>query len=260
MPAPSVLTAPYRLLLADATTEDFFEDDLMSMDLELTERIGCSRYDRSRDRVALRNGYYGRDLVMGFGILESLRVPRCRSGACRPTLLERYRCRTAHVDRVVRSLFFAGVSTRSVGEVLQVLMVYEPSAAGVSRIVKQLDLEVAVWHNRPLSDRYVYLFLDGITMTLKAAPAAVRRMVLVAYGITADGRRELLDYHVAPSESSTEWERFLTSMMNRGLKGENLQLIPTDGGTGLRAAIFNVHTVGYDGRGPNDSVSTRSRQ
>jgi transposase-like protein len=61
--------------------------------------------------------------------------------------------------------------------------------------------------------------------------------VLVAYGITTDGRRELLDYRCVQSESAAEWERFLGSLEARGLRGSNLKLIITDGGTGLKAAL-----------------------
>src|SRR5207248_4073191 len=74
----------------------------------------------------------------------------------------------------------------------------------------------------------------------KEAPHAVKRLVLVAYGITADGRRVLLDYRVAPSESEGEWERFLTSLWERGLKAAALRLITTDGGQGVQAALPTV--------------------
>ena len=66
---------------------------------------------------------------------------------------------------------------------------------------------------------------------------ALRRPVLVALGITAEGKRELIDFRQAFSESQAEWEGFLNDLYRRGLKGEKLKLIVTDGGTGLKAAL-----------------------
>lgn len=250
MPVVPVLTEPYRLLLEDARIEDFFEDDLLSMarkslktflemslDLELTHKLGCSRHARSSDRQGYRNGYYTRDLATGFGLIEDLRVPRCRDGSFEHALFGHYQRRTRQVDHFVRTLFFLGVSTRQAGEALEALLGFEPSATAVSNIVRGIDDEVQRYHQRPLSDHYVYLFVDGLTVTIKEAPRAVKRLVLVAYGITVDGRRELIDYRCVQSESSAEWERFLSSLEARGLRGANLKLIITDGGTGLKAAL-----------------------
>lgn len=251
MPHPSVLAEPLAAL-AEARGAAF-DDDLLSLarrqlkvlletslDLELTAYLGCSRSARSLQRLDYRNGYYTRDLETGLGVLEQLRVPRCRSGGFQPSLFERYRRRRKEVEGFVRTLFFLGVSTRGVSEALEVLLGFAPSASTVSSIVAGLDAEVKAFHARPLSDDYLYLFLDGLTVTLKELPVAQTRLVLVAYGITRAGRRELIDYRVVHSESQSEWERFLTSLHERGLRGELLQLVTTDGGSGLVGALPQV--------------------
>jgi transposase-like protein len=42
-------------------------------------------------------------------------------------------------------------------------------------------------------------------------------------GITADGKRELIDFRQAFSESQAEWEGFLNDLYRRGLKGDRWQ-------------------------------------
>jgi transposase-like protein len=64
-----------------------------------------------------------------------------------------------------------------------------------------------------------------------------KKVVLVAYGITHTGRRELIDFRVAPSESQAAWYGFLCSLDQRGLEGETLELIVSDGGKGLIQAL-----------------------
>ena len=254
MPQPQVLTASLAALVEPLERDGFFGEDLlslarqqlksfleMSLDLELTAYLGCSAHARSGARRGYRNGAYTRDLETGFGLLEQLRVPRCREGGFQPSLFARYQRRRQEVEQFVQALFFAGASTRAVGEVLEVLLGIAPSASTVSAIVKRLDAEVAAFHQRELGDEYVYLFLDGLTVTLKELPVAKKRLVLVAYGITPDGRRVLLDYHLALSESSGEWERFLHRLVARGLRGTQLRLITTDGGSGLATALPLVY-------------------
>lgn len=214
-----------------------------SLELERTAQLGRVRHQRlpvqqplAYGERAYRNGYYCRDLETGFGLIRQLRVPRLRHGCLEQRLFERYRRRRLEVERFVRTLFFAGVSTRAVGEVLEVLLGFAPSASSVSSMVACIDREVRAFHARPLSDEAVYLFLDGLTVTLKEAPSAAKRLVLVAYAITTQGKRVLIDFRLAQSESRSEWERFLSSLQQRGLCGRHLKLITTDGGQGLRAA------------------------
>ena len=59
----------------------------------------------------------------------------------------------------------------------------------------------------------------------------------MAQEIGSDGKRELIDFRRAFSESQAEWEGFLYDLYRRGLKGECLKLIITDGGKGLKAAL-----------------------
>lgn len=93
-----------------------------------------------------------------------------------------------------------------------------------------------------MRDDYVYLFLDAVVLKVRDLTAKVRRrMVLVAYGVRPNGKREILDYLFAHGESETAWLEFLQDLFLRGLEGRNLQLIVTDGGTGLRAALAVVY-------------------
>ena len=111
----------------------------------------------------------------------------------------------------------------------------------MSRIAKSLDTEVAKYRKKQLSDGFIYLILDAVTMMVKEAPRAVKKLVLCAYGIKADGRRELISFRQARSESEGCWEAFLKDLSDRGLQGENLKLICTDGGAGLIKAVELVY-------------------
>lgn len=212
-----------------------------ALEEELTRYLGCSRYARTPGRKGWRNGYYTRDLVTERGVIERIRVPRARAGGFQRELFARYQRRRKKVDLLIRKLFFLGASTREVGQALELLLGCKPSASTVSRVVAQIDAQVKAYHERKLEDKYVCLFLDGVTMTIKEAPQGKKRTVLVAYGITKEGVRELIDYRVAQSESAGEWEKFLNSLYRRGLTGSRLGLITTDGSRGALAAVDMVY-------------------
>jgi len=204
---------------------------------ERTAQLAADRYERGPHRQDQRNGFYTRDLDTEFGPIRGLRVPRSREGTYRPLLFERYQRRTEAVDRGIIAIFAAGVSTRRVGEILELLCDTSVSAATVSRIATQLDPLVQQFHHRPLDDEYQYLLLDGVHLRCKAAQGRQTVVVLCAYGIRRDGTREIIAFRQAPSESEKHWEAFLNDLYRRGLHGERLQLVVTDGAKGLIAAV-----------------------
>ncbi len=66
----------------------------------------------------------------------------------------------------------------------------------------------------------------------------VSQAVVIATGVTADGRREVLGFDVGDSEDGAFWTAFLRSLKARGLGGT--QLVISDAHTGLKAAITSV--------------------
>ena len=191
--------------------------------------------DAAPDR---RNGHYKRHLLTTLGDVE-LCVPRSRRFSP-VAVLRAYARREAEIDRVILTGFVLGLSTRKVGETLLAILGRTVSATTVSRVAKTLDAAVAAFHRRPLGNRYTVLMLDGVVLARKTGAGALRRPVLVALGLRPDGKKEVIDFRLAASESATEWERFLTDLYRRGLTGEGLDMICVDGGAGLLAALPTV--------------------
>lgn len=190
-----------------------------------------------------RNGFFRRHLLTELGDLE-LAIPRTRRfgaiGMLHP-MAGRLARRPASIERLILLCFTLGLSTRKVGQALLPILGEPLSAAAVSRVAKQLDEVVSRFHRRPVADRYEVLILDGVVLKRKTGVGAQKRTVLVALGIRPDGHREVIDFRQALSESRQNWEGFLMDLYRRGLTGENLQLMVTDGGAGLQAALPLVY-------------------
>ncbi len=208
---------------------------------ELADYLRAGRYVRLPRRRGHRNGYYYRRLTTTYGTISDLEIPRSRDGGFHPSVVDRYQQRTAQVDALIRSVFLGGVSTRQVGPVLAQVLGDTVSATTASTVTKTLDRAVEAFHCRPLADRYRYLMLDGVSLRVKTPDGTRRRLVLVAYGVSTMGQRELLDYRLVRQEGQGAWEAFLTTLVCRGLAGSQLRLITTDGQRGLHAALDLVY-------------------
>lgn len=203
--------------------------------------LRAARHERTPARQDYRNGYYPRDLGTELGLVRALRVPRTRTVGFVPTVLDRYQRRRPAVAALLREAFLTGASTRRVGPLLAPLLGERVSASTVSRITQALDADVAAFHRRRLPTPLRYLLLDGIRLRVKTPTGVQHRLVLCAYGITPAGQRVLLTFRQAKAESATAWGAFLQDCYARGLTGETLRLVVTDGSPGLHAALDLVY-------------------
>jgi putative transposase len=212
---------------------------------EILEQLRVERYRRDKLRRGYRNGYRYRSLLTEFGFLDEIRVPRDREGTYQPAVSERYQRREQRVNRLVWEMFLLGVSTRKVQEVLTPLLEEPISAQTVSRISKSLDAEVRRFHERSLEDNYRYLFLDGITLKVKGTLGVKKRLALCAYGITLNGKRELVSFRQATAESELTGKRaFLRGFVKRidviGRQGMIHYLLPINGMLEERIGVLPI--------------------
>lgn len=205
--------------------------------IEADQQLRANPYERTLERLDYRSGYRKRTVITPKGVYE-LTVPKARSTPLRFSVFDRYRRLWKRVDRLLREIFLAGSSTRRTGEVLELLLGTGVSAQTVSRAVQELTPLVNRFHERALEDHYQVLLLDGVTQKVRTVSGkAKKKVALVAYGITHSGHRELIDFRMAPSESEAAWYGFLNNLYHRGLTGETLRLIVSDGSAGLISAI-----------------------
>ena len=213
----------------------------LSLEEEMIQYMQTRPYQRTDNRLDYRNGYYDRDLETTLGRLQDIAVPRSRQGLFRSEVLLRYQRRHETVNDMICRVFLSGVSTRDVSGVMKPLLGTGISASAVSRITKTLNAKVKEFHQKQIMDEYQFLFLDGIVLSVKGALKAKKMLVLVAYGITMFGKKELIAFRLADSESTSACEGFLNSLFHRGLEGKNLKLIVTDGSKGLIHAADIVY-------------------
>jgi putative transposase len=200
---------------------------------ESYERTGVAGRD-------YRNGSYEREFVTRFGTIR-IRIARTRQKGFLPRGMEGFQRRAEEVSLLIREAFLRGISTRQVGRVIGVITGEVVSAQTVSKITQSLDRMVKAFHQDRLQDEWRYLFLDGVSLRVRRPSGRKRVQLLVAYGVRADGSRQLLAFVRSQGESQAAWEGLLEDLYRRGLEGQKLKLIVTDGCAGLIAALQTVY-------------------
>jgi putative transposase len=216
------------------------------IEAEATAVIGAERHERTQSRVVQRNGHRDRVLSTRTGDIE-LAIPKLRAGSFFPSLLERRRRIDQALFAVVMEAYVTGTSVRKVDDLVKALGADTGiSKSEVSRICADLDEQVASFADRDLSGMdFPYVFLDATYCKARIGGGkggkgsrVASQAVVVATGVSADGRREVLGFAVGDSEDGAFWTAFLRSLKARGLSGT--KLVISDAHVGLRAAISAV--------------------
>lgn len=207
-----------------------------TMQAEVAEHLGADRHERSGQRRGHRNGYKSRTLKTRVGELE-LDVPQVR--ACEPyhpSMFARWQRSERALLVACAEMYFQGVSTRNVRQVLEAMCDGEISSTTVSRVAQELDEKLLAFRHRRLdATDWPYLHIDARYEKVRVAGRVVSQAVLVAVGFTSEGRREVLDWRVADSESEATWGELFRQLKDRGLRG--LHLVTSDAHKGIVAAM-----------------------
>jgi putative transposase len=211
------------------------------METEVEQHLGRQRYERREagGKEDYRNGSRSRHFLTELGDLL-LRIPRTRKGFI-SKVLEAYKRRSRSVDQLIMACFVLGMSTRKVSTALFSLLGERVSASTVSEVAKRLDQAVKRYHERELEDGYRFVFFDGVVLKQRGAAKVQKKIILSVYGESWEGKREMIDFLLATSESQNAWEGFLRDLYERGLEGKGCEIITSDGGKGLRNALEVVY-------------------
>src|SRR5450631_1264831 len=207
------------------------------MELEVGGLTGADYGEKNPERLAQRNGYRDRTWETRAGTVE-LRIPKLRKGSYFPGFLEPRRIAEKALTAVVQEAYVHGVSTRSVDDLVKAMGMSGISKSQVSRLCEEIDEKVKAFLDRPIEGDWPSLWIDATYLKVRQAGRSVSVAVIVAVGVNADGRREVLGMDIGPSEAETFWTAFLRKLARRGLRG--VKLVVSDAHDGIKAAVSKV--------------------
>ena len=207
------------------------------MEMEVAGLTGAAYGEKSSERLAQRNGYRERAWETRAGTVE-LRIPKLRKGSYFPGFLEPRRLAEKALTAVVQEAYIQGISTRSVDDLVKALGMSGISKSQVSRLCEEIDERVRAFLDRPIEGDWPYLWIDATYVKVRSNGRVVPVAVIMAVGVNADGRREVLGMDIGPSEAETFWTAFLRKLARRGLRG--VKLVVSDAHEGIKAAVSKV--------------------
>jgi transposase-like protein len=203
-----------------------------AMRVERSQVLDAQPWERSERRRGYANGYKPKTMATRLGPI-TFDVPQTRGVEFYPSALEKGVRSERALKVALAEMYVHGVSTRKVTQVMERMCGLEVSSTQVSRAAQMLDEELESWRKRPLGET-PYLLLDARYEKMRHGGSVVSCAVLMAVGVTLDGRRTVLGVSVSLSEAEVHWREFLASLQERGLHG--VRLIVSDDHAGLRAA------------------------
>ena len=207
------------------------------LDAEADEIANAARYERTGERKAYRAGHYERKLTAKAGRL-ALKVPKLKGAVFESAVIERYRRREQSVEESLIDMYLAGVSTRQVDDISQLLWGDRMPSQTLSDKLKKVYEDIDSWRTRPLESEYPYVFMDGVWHKRSWGGHVENVSVLVAIGVDSEGHREVIGVAEGMKEDGDSWEQFVRGMIERGLKG--VRLVVGDRCAGLVSTVNSM--------------------
>jgi len=199
--------------------------------------VGAERYERTADREAYRAGHYDRKLTTTSGVVK-VEMPKLKGARFTTAIIERYKRREISVEEAIVEMYLAGVSTRRIEDVGEILWGASVSAGTVSNLNEKAFAGIEQWRSRVLSHQYRYVYIDGIYLKRSWGGSFENVAVMIAIGVNDEGYREVIGCAEGFTESKECWAEFLSWLKSRGLRG--VKMFTGDKDSGMVGALAEV--------------------
>jgi putative transposase len=128
---------------------------------------------------------------------------------------------------VIQQTYLAGAGTRTVDALAEKVGATAADPQLVEKEARDWDERVAAFFGRPLKEPYCYLLLTQTTALVRESGSVEAFAVVVAVGVTREGRRAAIGLAVTPADQLHRlWRPFFAELAGRGLR--DVELVTSD--------------------------------
>ena len=185
------------------------------LETERTALLGFEPYDTSAYNSGnTRNGYYSRNLKTKYGLLN-LSIPRDRNSLFSQKTFSSFNDSNYTVEDTIKLFYKNRLTTRDIFEIIEKMYGQYCSAQTIPNISESIIEELQSFKNRFVKSRYAVLYSDATFVSVKR-DSVCKEAIHVIIAITEQGNKEVLNFRVYPTESSSNYIEMLQDLKQIG--------------------------------------------
>lgn len=202
-------------------------------DEHMNYKKGChSSNTNSRNGISSK-----KNVKTNFGEIE-IEMPRDRNSSFDPVIVPKRKTLLMDTADTIALMYAKGNSLSDIKELLKQIYGVDVSEQFISESTKMVNDEIIEWRKRKLQDIYPFIYMDCLYVDVKEEMKSVSKAVYVALGVDIEGNKEVLDFWIGDSESSSFWYGVLEDLKARGVK--DILYLCTDGVSGFKGILEDV--------------------
>jgi transposase-like protein len=195
-----------------------------------------------------RNGYEEREYaIKGIGCIR-IRMPQDRKSQFKSEIITPREQIDPRLKEDMAVLHLAGISTRTLSMISKRVLGLEVSADTVSKSLHTVEKKALEWLERPLTEQYWALYIDGTNFRVQRRGSIEKEPSLVVLGIDSNNRRSILAIQPGKKDSADCWREVFSDLKKRGLQASQICIGIMDGLPGLESAFKEAFPNAVTGR------------
>lgn len=187
-----------------------------------------------------RNGYEVKQYaIKGIGAIE-LRIPVDRHRKFESELIPKSERMDPRLKEDLAVLHLAGISTRTMAMISQRILGVNVGKDQISDSLELIEEKAISWLERPLSEKYWALYVDGTNFHIQRKGSTETEPSLVVLGVNDKNCKSILAISPGSKDDARTWEALLEDLVKRGLDPQAIQIGIMDGLPGLENAFKRV--------------------
>jgi putative transposase len=233
----------FKNIKSQAELDDYFHklykqavENMLKAEME--EHLGYKKNEKAvKENKNSRNGFSNKTLKTNIGDIP-LDIPRDRDSSFDPKIVPKHQRMSARIEQAIITMYSKGMTTRDIEETVKDIYGVEVSESSISNITSSIIEDIKQWQNRPLSDVYFVVWLDGIVFKVRQNGRVSNKTIYIIIGLNGDGMKEVLGLWISETESASFWVNVLSDIKARGV--QDILIACTDNLAGINQAINAV--------------------
>lgn len=194
---------------------------------------------KRRKETNVRNGKSSiKNIKTNYGELP-IEMPRDRTGSFEPIIVPKRKTLLMDTADTILMMYAKGNSVRDIKGLVKQIYNVDINENFISETTKMVSDEVKAFKIRSLKEIYPFVYMDCMYVNVKENMVSVKKAVYVALGIDIEGKKEVLDFWIGDSESSSFWYGILEELKIRGVK--DIIYLCSDGVTGFKEILEQAY-------------------